>query len=48
MTDDAVHLLSDLRSRLSAVEDQLEELVTLVSLVSGAMDAISRRDGGRR
>jgi hypothetical protein len=48
MTDDTVHALSDLRSRLSDVEDRLEELVTLVTLVSGAMDVISRRDGGRR
>jgi hypothetical protein len=48
MTDDTVHALSDLRARLSDVEDRLEELVTLVTLVSGAMDAIGRRDGGRR
>ncbi len=48
MVDDTVHALEDLRSRLSDVEDRSEELVTLVSLVSGAMDAVSRSGPGRR
>ena len=48
MTDDTVQALDDLRSRLSDVEDRIDELVTLVTLVSGAMDAVSRSGGGTR
>lgn len=48
MTDDTMHALEDLRSRLSDVEDRIDELVTLVTLVSGAMDAVGRSGGGTR
>ena len=48
MVDDTVHALEDLRSRLSDVEDRIEELVSLVTLVSGAMDAVSRSGPGTR